>query len=146
MENTAVDLYKSALSLLIHKQGCVSDGDVDDLLERYKKKRSIVIAKGDYLQALSEAKQHYFGTTVCLFVCSEGACAERAYIGAEGPSPALMQEKLGCPVEMTGCHWQCELAPVVTLKIDSRQVCYADCSSAQSVDGLLLAVQAELVG
>lgn len=129
-----MDLYRSALSLTIHKLGFVEEADVDDVISRYRKKHSIVIDKDSYLHALEAALAHYNARPAYLFVCNEGACAQKAFLGADGPWSASLREKLPCPVEETGCHWKCEMAPVLTLKLGSQQINYPDCSSAETLD------------
>ena len=127
-----MDIFRSALSLVIYKNGSVTEADVDDLIDRYRKKQSIVIEKDSFLQTLRTATEHYEGQTRCLFVCAEGPCLQKQFME---PCEAAVQElskELGCDVEVTGCHWQCELAPVSTLKVGSTIKVLAK-STAESV-------------
>lgn len=128
-----MDLFRSALSLAIHKQGDVAEADVDDVIERYKKRRAVEIDKRHYLEALDLALKHYEAQKSCLFVCNEGACAEKAFVGAAGPSLLELASQMPCSVEETGCHWKCELAPVLTLKSGQGQTVFASCDSDESL-------------
>jgi hypothetical protein len=139
-----MDLYRSALSLVIHKKGSVGEADVDDVISRYRRKRSIVIDKPSYLLALEAALAHYSEQKVCLFVCNEGVCAEKAFVGDAGPSLANLSEQLQCTVEETGCHWQCEGAPVLTLKVDGELISFSHCVSEESLSEALGQIRARL--
>jgi hypothetical protein len=132
-----MDLFKSALSLVIHKEGDVVEADVDDLISRYKKKRAVDIDKPSYMTALDQALKHYDSRKLCMFVCNEAACAEKAFVGAAGPSMSELESLMPCAVEETGCHWKCELAPVLTLKQGDTQTVFANCSSDQSLHSIL---------
>ena len=74
-----MDMFSAALSLVIHKQGSVTQSDVDDLLARYKTKQGIIVDKQLFLQALSKALQHYTCRTRCLFVCTEISCLNKTF-------------------------------------------------------------------
>ncbi|MBY0552212.1 MAG: hypothetical protein K2W95_33340 [Candidatus Obscuribacterales bacterium] len=40
-----IDIYQSALSLVIHQNGAASEEDADDLLDRYKRKSGLIVNK-----------------------------------------------------------------------------------------------------
>ena len=132
-----MDLFRSALSLAIHKSGDVTDADVDDLISRYKKRRSIDVDKASYLVALDQALKHYHAQRLCMFVCNEATCAEKRFVGGAGPSFLELQQLLPCDVEETGCHWKCESAPVLTLKVGDDQVVFANCDSDDTLRSVI---------
>jgi hypothetical protein len=135
-----MDLTRAALSLVIHKQGAVTEIDVDDLLDRYKRKQGIAIDKADFLQALSHALQHYESRTKCLFVCTEGPCQKATFIHTDPTSLQKLSRELGCEVEDTGCHWQCEVAPVLTFKTETTVRRFGSCASEQAVFDMCTAI------
>lgn len=128
-----MDLFSAALSLVIHKQGSVTESDVDDLLERYRTKQSIVVDKEHFQQELSIAQEHYKNRTRCLFVCTELSCRNKTILNLDDNSLQKLSIKLGCDVEATGCHWVCEAAPVLTLKLGSELKTFQNCASQEAL-------------
>jgi hypothetical protein len=131
------DCFNAAFSLVIYKEGSVTDWDVDDLLERYLKKQKIVVDKTLFLQELSKAAKHYKSSIRSLFVCSEISCRKKSYLGLEEASLKLLAQNLLCEVETTGCHWICESAPVLKLKIGQSIETYINCSTEKSVSNAI---------
>lgn len=123
-----MDTFRSALSLVIHKKGRVHKSDVDSLLSRYLG-RGVHVDPSEYIQAIRTATKHYWGNTTCLFICTDGPCQKQAVIENSKESLEKLSEELGCPVELTGCHWQCDHASVITLKNDSKCTSFLNCSS-----------------
>lgn len=114
-----MDIYQAALSLVIHKNGAVTEADADDLLDRYKRKSGLIVNKAEFMQSLHEATQHYSAQAKCLFVCTEIHCAGKTIIPLDPESLSALGASLDCAVEPTGCHWQCEFAPVFTIKLST---------------------------
>jgi len=124
-----MDLFSAALSLVIHKQGSVTESDVDDLLERYRTKQKIIVDQEIFRQELSNALQHYQDRTRCLFVCTEISCRNKTFLDLDDEKLQLLSINLGCDVEATGCHWVCESAPVLTFKLGSELTTFSNCAS-----------------
>ena len=127
-----MDVFRSALSLVIHKNGHVSGEDVDDLIDRYRVKKGITLDKDKYWQAVRAATEHYQRQQYCLFVCTDSRCLAKTFLNPSNSSMQALSHELNCPVEVTGCHWQCDDAPVLTLKVGSQSYSFPDCSSAES--------------
>ncbi len=128
-----MDLFSAALSLVIHKKGSVTESDVDDLLDRYKTKQQVVVDRALFLKELSNAVLHYQARTRCLFVCTEISCRNKSFLDLDNSSLQLLSINLGCDVEATGCHWVCEAAPVLTLKVGSELRAFPNCASREAL-------------
>jgi hypothetical protein len=124
-----MDLFKSALSLVIHKNGCVDAADVDDLLNFYREKKGISIDHKAYWRTVDSARHHYSKEQNKLFVCTDKPCLKNSFVNPSGRSLDALAGDLGCDVEATGCQWKCEDAPVLTLKIASEQYTFSRCST-----------------
>ncbi|MBY0548594.1 MAG: hypothetical protein K2W95_15090 [Candidatus Obscuribacterales bacterium] len=124
-----MDVFRSALSLVIHKNGNVEERDVTDLLGFYAESKGITICKEAYQRALNEALRQYHDAERKLYVCTDKPCIRSSYLNPAGASLQELSERLGCAVESTGCHWQCENAPVVTLKHQQNKTTYLHCVS-----------------
>ena len=127
-----MDVFRSALSLVIHKNGSVTAKDVDDLIERYRVKKGITLDKNRYWQAVRTATEHYQRQEYCLFVCTDSRCLAKTYINPSNASMQALSRELDCPVEVTGCHWQCDDAPVVTLKVGKKSYPITNCDSEET--------------
>src|SRR4029450_5228504 len=125
-------VFRSALSLVIHKNGNVDREDVDDLIDRYRVKKGITLDKDKYWQAVRAATEHYQRQQYCLFVCTDSRCLAKSSINPSNSSMQALSRELNCPVEVTGCHWQCDDAPVLTLKVGSNSYAIANCSSDET--------------
>jgi len=127
-----MDLLRSALALVIHKNGDVSDSDIDDLLNFYSAKKGISIDRDRYGAVVRAASDRYHQQETSLFICTDSPCLKRTFISPSDPSIETLSKELGCRVEVTGCHWQCEEAPVVTLKTGPESKSFVQCSSSES--------------
>lgn len=122
-------MFRSALSLTIHKEGTVDEADVDDLIDRYKRRKGIIIDKPAYMQAVAAAVIHYHSRQKCLMVCTDTPCLEKTFLNTGETSAEKLSKQIACPVETTGCHWECEQAPVLTLKNGTDITRFYKCSS-----------------
>lgn len=129
-----MDVWRSALAMVIYRNGQVEESDVDGLIERYREKKGIHLDRDIYMQALASATRHYQKSENRLFVCTDIRCLDRSWLCPSRPNLAALESELGCPVEPTGCHWVCEEAPVVTLKRGIQAYRFADCSSKERWD------------
>jgi ABC-type proline/glycine betaine transport system substrate-binding protein len=132
-----MNVFRSALSLVIHKEGNVSTTDIDQLIDRYKVKKGITLDKEKYTQAVDAAVERYQKPEPCLFICTESRCMKNMYIAPSQQNAEVIGRMLDCEVEMTGCHYKCELAPVLTLKKQDGCITFADCSSEMAWDDAL---------
>ncbi|MBY0552213.1 MAG: hypothetical protein K2W95_33345 [Candidatus Obscuribacterales bacterium] len=72
------------------------------------------------MQSLHEAGEHYSAQAKCRLVCTEIHCAGKTIIPLDPESPSAHSvRRWDSAVEPTGCHWQCELAPVFTIKLST---------------------------
>lgn len=126
-----MDVFKSALSMVIHKNGRVEATDVDDLLNFYREKKGVAIDNQAYWRNIDSARHHYSKEQNKLFVCTDKPCLKNSFINPSGRGLEALAESLGCAVEATGCHWKCEEAPVLTLKIANEQYTFASCSTSE---------------
>ena len=122
-----MDVFRSALSLVIHKHGNVDDADIDDLLDFYRSKKGINIDRSFFTAKVDAALSHYESKDRCLFVCSDGPCLERTSLNLSRSGIHSLQSSLDCEVELTGCHWLCDQAPSVTWKTGSRSESFVRC-------------------
>jgi len=127
-----MDVFRSALSLVIHKNGSVTSADVDDLIERYRVKKGITLDKEKYWQAVRTATEHYQRQEYCLFVCTDSRCLAKTFLNPSNSSLQAVSRELNCPVEVTGCHWQCDDAPVLTLKVGASSYPLTNCSNEEA--------------
>jgi hypothetical protein len=137
-----MDINRSAFSLVIHKNGNVTQSDIDDLLTRYRIHKGLFIDPKDYVEAIRLATERYQQNDNCLFVCTGGSCQKNAALDHSEKGIAKLGEELNCPVELTGCHWQCEHAPVVTLKTADHGQSFTHCSSHVSMELALKSIRA----
>lgn len=126
-----MDLFRSALSLVIHKNGAVSSNDIHDLLSYYESKKGIKIDEERYKQAVESALLKYKEHELALFICTDKPCLKKISIVPSEENATALSESLGCPVEITGCHWQCRQAPVVTLKSGNCSESVVECLSQE---------------
>ncbi|MGD9679694.1 MAG: (2Fe-2S) ferredoxin domain-containing protein [Candidatus Obscuribacterales bacterium] len=129
-----MDVWRSALAMVIYRNGQVEESDVDGLIERYREKKGIYLDRDIYLQAVASATRHYQKSESRLFVCTDSRCLDRSWLCPSRPNLTALERQLDCPVEATGCHWVCEEAPVVTLKKGSSAYRFEDCSSQERWD------------
>ncbi|GEM_PF-953560 len=127
----ALDIRKSALSLVIHKEGRVLIDDINELLERYRL-RGIEIDRAEYIQAIKDSAEYYFSDRARLMICTDGACAKRSYVEHSEASLFEISRNLSCPVLLTGCHWRCEDGPVLALKVGAKNHSYLHCENDSS--------------
>ncbi len=139
-----MDVFRSALSLVIHKNGKVIAEDVDDLVDRYRVKKGISLDKVRYWQAVKAATENYQRQDNCLFVCTDSRCLAKTFLSPSNASLKELSRDLDCPVEATGCHWQCDDAPVLTLKIGDRRYSIPDCSSAEALQSARASIRRQL--
>lgn len=139
-----MDIYQAALSLVIHKDGAATETDVDDLLDRYERKSGLLINKAEFMQSLHEATQHYSAQSKCLFVCTEIHCAGKTIIPLDPESLGALGASLDCAVEATGCHWQCEFAPVFTIKLSAESWLFGSNLSLRDASDLKQVVSGRL--
>jgi hypothetical protein len=126
-----MNVFQSALSLVIYKNGNVQELDIDDLLTRYRLKKGITIEKEIYCQAVEDATQYYKKSEQCLFVCTATPCLKRSYLHASDETMNRLSQELGCEVNVTGCHYQCENGPALTLKINNNSWSFLDISTEE---------------
>ncbi len=124
-----MDLFRSALSLVIHKNGHVSDADIEDLLNFYRHKKGIYIETERYRSTVEAAIKHYQKNINCLFICTDGPCLDKTFLTLSQISLQALRRELNCPVESSGCHWQCERAPSVTLKAGEESRSFPNCTA-----------------
>jgi hypothetical protein len=141
-----MDVFRSALSLVIHKEGNVTETDIDELIARYIAKKGITLDKERYTQAVQSAIDHYQNQEQCLFICTESRCLKNIYLAPSQQNAELIGRMLGCDVVMTGCHYKCELAPVMTLKMQDQCVTLPDCSSEEAWNEALIRCATVLEG
>ena len=122
-------VFESALSLVIYKNGDVQEQDIDDLLIRYRIKKGIIIEKETYRQAVEAATQYFNRHDECLFVCTAAPCLKQSYLHPSNDSMQKVSQELGCEVAVTGCHYQCESGPTMTLKLDKGSSLFLDIST-----------------
>lgn len=127
-----MDIHRSALSMVIHKQGDVTEWDVTDLIQRYQAKKGITLDKERYWQAVRVATEQYKSNVPCLYMCTDSRCLTKAYLSPTGASLEQLSAELGCRVEPTGCQWQCEEAPMLTMKTASGAESLFRINSAES--------------
>lgn len=125
-----MDIHRSALSLVIHKNGNVSECDIDYVLDFYRSNKGISIDAEKYREAVKRACSNYDKHANKLFICTDEPCLKKTFINPAGYSIETLSRKLKCPVETTGCHWHCDSAPVMTLKSDNRSNSFIKCSAA----------------
>lgn len=123
-----MDLYRSALSLVIHKSGDVHEHDVKDLLSFYRENKGISIDEQAYERALASALEHYRREDR-LYVCTDRPCLRESLINPSGKGLAELSSKWQIDVEATGCHWLCADAPVISLKHAEGQQTFTYCNS-----------------
>ena len=124
-----MNLLRSALSLLIHGKGEVSTGQIDELLDYYGSKRGIHVDREKYEEALVKARERYYANCTNLFVCTDSSCLKKSFLHPSERSLERLGRELGCPVEVTGCHWRCDEAPVVTFKDGAVSKTFTNCST-----------------
>jgi len=129
-----MDIWRSALAMVIYRNGQVLESDVDGLIERYSEKKGIHLDREIYMQAVASATRHYQKNENRLFVCTDSRCLDRSWLCPSRSNLAALESELECPVEPTGCHWICEEAPVVTLKKGACSYRFSDCSSRERWD------------
>lgn len=141
-----MNVFQSALSLVIYKNGNVQEQDIDDLLARYRLKKGITIEKEVYCHAVESATQYFNKNEQCLFVCTAAPCLKRSYLHASDETMKRLSQELGCEVAVTGCHYQCDNGPALTLKINNSSWSFLDISTeekwqeaSRSIQGLLTA-------
>ena len=123
-----MNVFSSALSLVIHKEGYVSDEDIADLLLRYREKKGIFIEKDVYDSAVKAALEHYHKKETNLLVCTGKSCLEKSFLHPSRKSLDKLEQMLGCAVETTGCQYRCEAAPIVSLKTECGLTAFENCS------------------
>jgi hypothetical protein len=124
-----MDMARSALSLVIRKNGAVSDSDIDYVISFYREKKGITLDQSKYRQAVQVASDKYERLAKGLFVCTDKPCLRKSFVNPSDESIELLSKDIECPIEITGCHWQCEQAPVVTLKVGTASQSLVRCTS-----------------
>lgn len=127
-----MDISRSALSLVIHKDGNVCAGDIDYVIDFYRVKKGITLDKDKYREAVEVSSVRYKNLAKGLFICTDKPCLRKSFINPSDKSLELLSKEIDCPIEITGCHWQCEQAPVATLKIGTISKSFLRCSSSDS--------------
>jgi hypothetical protein len=127
-----MDVFRSALSLVIHKNGNVLESDVRDLLNHYRGNKGISIDRARYDEFIQLAQRHYANETVKLYICTDAPCLSRTFIHPSKLAIGKLSKELNCPVETSGCHWRCEEAPVVTLKHGQTSRCFVRCDAQEN--------------
>lgn len=126
-----MNVSRSALSLVIHKSGNVSSLDIDELLEHYRSRKGINIDREIYREAVKRASDHYNNHVISLFICTDRPCLKGTFVNPSEKSINALAQELKCPIETTGCHWQCDMAPVVTVKKGTQSRSFLQCSSSE---------------
>lgn len=129
--------FRRALSFVLHNNGQILESDIDDLLEHFKVDKGIEIDKEEFLYEVKEAKQFFKNFDKCLFVCTNVTCSKLSYFESSKESFENLSKSIDCPVIPTGCHWQCENAPVVTMKKGSQLQSFVNCSNSSSWDSVI---------
>lgn len=122
---------RSALSLVIYKKGRVTPEDIEKLLARHEREKRYTFDRNRYYLAVKNANAHYWSRAHCVFVCTAEPCQKRTIMDQSPDALAALSTSFGCPVELTGCHWQCDEAPAVTLKSGDTQTHFVECSSPE---------------
>jgi Fe2+ or Zn2+ uptake regulation protein len=91
--------------------------------------RGLTIDRGDYLHGVKSATNHYLSESNKVFICTDKACASRRTFEPTQDCLRSLSEAIGCHVEVTGCHWQCDHPPVMTLKYGDRSRQYLNCDT-----------------
>lgn len=112
-----MNIFRSALSLVLYKKGKVAQADIDQLLKRYRDSDRIELDAQAYRRAVDAATEHYWRKERCFFICTGRPCDEKSTLDTSDLFLTYLANKLQCPIELTGCHWRCEVAPVATLKL-----------------------------
>ena len=123
------DNFRRAFSFVLHHNGFVKEADMDELLLHFKVDKGIVINRNEFLLEVEKALDYFHSLENCLFVCTNITCSKKSYFEITETSLIELSKKLDCPVVATGCHWQCENAPVITLKNGTEKNSYVRCSS-----------------
>jgi hypothetical protein len=127
-----MDVFRSALSLVIHKNGHVLASDVRDLLNHYRANKGVTIDRARFDELIQLAQRQYMKESIKLYVCTDAPCLSKSFIHPSKLAIGQLAKELQCQVETSGCHWQCEEAPVVTLKHGQDSRSFVRCGSSES--------------
>ena len=124
--------FRRALSLVLYNNGQVLDSDIDELLEHFRIDKGIEIDREEFVEEVIAASKFFQDFEECLFVCTNVTCTKSSYFEMSMEKWQNLSQLLDCPVVPTGCHWQCEKAPVVTLKTGSDIQSFVKCSTEET--------------
>jgi hypothetical protein len=136
-----MDILRSALSLVIHRGGKVSIRDITSLIKRYRSKRGIEIDQDEYVRAIKTSTEYYHQERARVFICTDRPCAKRSIFEISEDCLDSLSAKIGCSVITTGCHWQCDDAPVITLKVGDKTKHYLKCETQARRDQVLESIR-----
>lgn len=139
-----MDIERSALSLMIHKEGHVTEADVSFLIDWYRENRNITIERDVYGEALERVRRFYSEQPVRLMVCTDGPCEKQSCLNTQEGDLSELSEFLGCPVLPTGCHWECEDAAILTLKLGDSHHRFRRLNSWSELQNVLATIKSEI--
>lgn len=136
-----VDVFRSAFSLVIYREGNVTIDDIDRVLERYRIKRGVDVDRDAYIRAVKDSRSYYLSERQRLMICTDGACLKRCVVDLTHDYIEGLAKQVGCSVITTGCHWRCDDASVVSLKVGAKSSSYLNCDTEENYIEMLESVK-----
>jgi hypothetical protein len=124
-----LNVYRAALSFVIHKQGVVADADIDQRLETLRVKKGVTLDPHIFRGFIQKGLDFYHKHYLTVLVCTDGPCLKHSDINPSERSMNQLTEEFGCAVQATGCHWHCSEGPTVTIKNGDDAETFIGCNS-----------------
>jgi hypothetical protein len=125
-----LNVYRAALSFVIHKKGVVTDADIEQRLETLRIKKGVTLDPQIFRGFIQKGLDFYHKHYLTVLVCTDGPCLKNSDINPSERSMNQLSEEFGCPVQATGCHWHCSEGPAVTIKHGAHAETFIGCNSA----------------
>ena len=125
-----MNVRRAALSFVIHKNGAVTNADIEQRLETLRIKKGVTLDSEIFRDFIQKGLEFYHKHHLTVLVCTDGPCLKNSNINPSELTMNQLSEDFGCAVQATGCHWHCSEGPTVTIKNGAEAESYVGCNSA----------------
>ena len=141
LRGKSMNVYRSILSFVIHKNGIVSESDIDQRLAVLLDKKGVIVDRQIFKDHVAKSLDFYYKHHTTVLVCTDGPCLKNIAICPSESEFKRLSDIFGCPVQSTGCHWHCANGPAITLKHGAETETFEGCNSSEHWDTVKEKVQ-----